>query len=400
MDHNGAYHDEDGKRKDMNDNTQRSNTRKNPSRPLMAFTGGGSGGHVFPALGVLDELGSDFSRKYRLIWLGSSGGIEERIVTEQGINFKGLPAGKLRRYLSLRNLFDALKFFSGIVLALLYFLKNRPVLLFSKGGFVSVAPVIAAGLLGIPVISHESDVDPGLATRINRRFTKVQCIPFPESARFYPAGLRVETTGNPVRKDILRGERSQGLKIAGFDGTRPVLLVQGGSLGARQINSFIREHREELLAHMDIIHQTGEKDSQRLSSTEDFQGYFARPFFSREYPHILAAADLVLSRSGAGSLWELGITGKPSFFIPLTEGARGDQMRNARYAEERGVARVFHQKDPGCKGLDELAGALITAAGDAELRKTMALPWSEVVHPHGGRNIAEIVREFLPEEEV
>lgn len=355
---------------------------------------------MFPALGVLDELGSDFMEKYRLIWLGSSGGIEERIVTERGIDFKGLPAGKLRRYFSLRNLYDALKFLFGIVLAFLYFVKNRPVLLFSKGGFVSVAPVVAAGILGIPVISHESDVDPGLATRINRRFTSIQCIPFPESARFYPSSLRVEVSGNPVRKDILRGDRSLGLKTAGFSGDRLVLLVQGGSLGARQINSFIREHLVSLLAHMDIIHQTGEKDSEGPASPEDLPGYFPRPFFSREYPHMLAAADMVLSRSGAGSLWELGITAKPAFFIPLTEGARGDQMRNAKYAEERGVARVFHHSDPNCIPLDELGTALIQAAEDPDLRTEMSRPWDGVVHSRGGSNIAALVREFLPEEDV
>lgn len=381
------------------------------TRNIIAFTGGGSGGHVFPAFGVIDALDPAILEQNEMVWVGSHRGVERRYVQARGLRYFGVSAGKLRRYLSLRNLFDAFRFVFGIVEAFFLMLRLRPRLLFSKGGFVSVAPVIAAGLLKIPVIAHESDYDPGLATRINLRFTDIVCIPFEESAEFFRGSrARVEVTGNPVRKDVLTGMAGEGRKVAGFDrlGLKelPVLLVQGGSLGARQINRALAAAAPRLLEKMLIIHQTGDEnwdidgevaraardtDSPSALPAELRDRYFHRPFFAEEYPHILAAADLVLSRSGASAVWELGLCAKPAVFVPLVAGARGDQLRNARYVEGRGAARVIADDT----GLADLGDLLLGLMADAGACDKMSRAWKAVIHNDGAARIAALLAGLL-----
>ncbi len=365
------------------------------SRDIIAFTGGGSGGHVFPGFGVIDALEPAVLQRYSIHWIGSRGGIEKGLVEGRGLEFHGISTGKLRRYFSLRNVIDVFRFSWGILESFFLMIRLRPRLLFSKGGFVSVPPVIAAGFLGIPVVSHESDYDPGLATRINLRFTTLLCIPFEESHRFYQSsGLRVEVTGNPVRQDVLKGSAEAGRREAGFESEpgMPVLLVQGGSLGARQINELIAGNLPQLLNSMCIIHQTGDPDWNAAEGlpAELKTRYCARSFFAAEYPDILAAADIVLSRSGAGSLWEIGLTGKPAIFVPLTAGARGDQLRNAQFAARSAAAVVISAED-----FAELPVLLTDLASDHLRRSAMAGAWKSIIHNRGAARIAELVGELL-----
>ena len=305
----------------------------------------------------------------------------------RGIEFIGINAGKLRRYFSLRTIVDFFRFLTGIGQALFVLARLRPRLMFSKGGFVSVAPVIAAGILKIPVIAHDSDYDPGLATRINLRFTSIQCIPFEESRSFYSSQQKIVVTGNPVRQ--LNGNRDRGLKLAGLGSDLPVLLVLGGSLGARQLNSFIKGSIARLLEYVQIIHQTGQTE---WNIDEFIPGplqkrYFTRPFFSEDYAHILATADIVLSRAGGGALWELGMATIPAVFVPLMTGTRGDQLPNARYAESRGAAIT-------CVSPEELASMaeiIIDLSQDSARQQRMAAAWSTVIHSEGAQRIARLI---------
>jgi UDP-N-acetylglucosamine--N-acetylmuramyl-(pentapeptide) pyrophosphoryl-undecaprenol N-acetylglucosamine transferase len=317
---------------------------KQGRKPLAVFTGGGSGGHVYPGLAVIERLRGVWDGE--LLWMGSHGGIERAIVESWAVPFRGIPSGKLRRRFSLRNLSDALRVILGVFAAFFIFLARRPAVVFSKGGYVSFPPVFAAWLLRIPALTHESDLDPGLATLLNAPFVKKICVPYEESAAHFPARFRKKlvVTGNPVRGEIFRGRAEEGLRLTGFSGDKPIVLVLGGSLGAREINGLVRSTLEELLPFMDIVHQTGEGKYEEISRP----GYYAAPYFTSELPHILAASSAVVSRAGAGCLWELLVLEKPALLIPLRgAGTRGDQLRNARLFETLGAARVLAEETVG-----------------------------------------------------
>jgi UDP-N-acetylglucosamine--N-acetylmuramyl-(pentapeptide) pyrophosphoryl-undecaprenol N-acetylglucosamine transferase len=322
----------------------------------IAFTGGGTGGHVYPGLAVAEALKNRLPEAAeRLLWIGSSTGMEREIVRRAGMPFYGVPAGKLRRYFSLRNLFDLFSIAAGLLMSLLLLKRLRVELLFSKGGYVSVPPVIAARLLRIPVISHESDRDPGLATRINAGFSDLLLCAHGETCEAF-GGPRTAVVGNPVRSDILLGSRERGRRVWRLADDEKLVLVLGGSLGARQINRLIDGVIDHLLPMARVVHQTGKADF----IPADREGYYKAPFFHGELPDLLAAADLVISRAGAGTLWENGVTGTPAVLIPLGRGSsRGDQMRNARLFSERGAAEVLAGEEATPEALLERVRSLL-----------------------------------------
>jgi UDP-N-acetylglucosamine--N-acetylmuramyl-(pentapeptide) pyrophosphoryl-undecaprenol N-acetylglucosamine transferase len=217
--------------------------------PVVAFAGGGTAGHVFPGLAVASRLGRP------IVWIGSSNGVEKELVAAAGIEFHGIPAGKLRRYLSLRNLTDIVLTAAGIVASLRVLSKVKPSLLFSKGGFASVPPVIAAWLRGIPAWTHESDLDPGLATRINMRFCEKVLVSFPETLEDLPSGYRGKAvvTGNPVRAALYAAEPRRGRAFVGSEPGTPLLMVIGGSLGSSFLNALVSASLPRLLPRLFFV---------------------------------------------------------------------------------------------------------------------------------------------------
>jgi len=316
----------------------RPSARKAHEAPVVAIAGGGTAGHVFPGIAVAEKLGC------RVFWIGSAGGVEGKLVRQAGIDFHGIPAGKLRRYLSLRNLTDVVRVVAGIVASVRVLRHERPSLLFSKGGFVSVPPVIAARICGIPSVTHESDFDPGLATRINLRFSEKVFVSFPDTIGYLPDRYREKAvvTGNPVRSALRAGDAARGRSAVGCPADRPLVLVMGGSLGSAFINSIVSRVAPRLAGKYFIVHQMGEKEF--VSSA--LSGYVTRAFISDELPDIMAAAALVVSRSGANTLSELAAIGKPMMLIPLpTAGSRGDQLRNAEVFRKAGAAVVLQEEE-------------------------------------------------------
>ncbi|MGD0725500.1 MAG: undecaprenyldiphospho-muramoylpentapeptide beta-N-acetylglucosaminyltransferase [Spirochaetia bacterium] len=309
-----------------------------PDLPVIAFTGGGTAGHVFPGIAVAEELGR------RALWIGSPDGVEKRLAEDAGMEFRGIPAGKLRRYFSFRNLSDIARIISGVFAAVRILKKEKPAFLFSKGGFVSVPPVVAARLCGIPAYTHESDFDPGLATRINLMFCEKVLVSFPETVNFLPARFRrkAAVTGNPVRRAMYGADPDRGRRYLGCGPLTQVILVLGGSQGSSFINGLIAACLPRLVPLHFVVHQMGAHDY----STSGLRNYFPAAFFSAELPDIIAAADLVICRSGANTLAELAALGKPSVLIPLPRnGSRGDQLRNAEVFRARGAALVLQEQD-------------------------------------------------------
>lgn len=301
----------------------------------IAFTGGGTAGHVYPAFPVLERLQN---AGYTVFWIGSISGMERSLVEKLGIAYYGIPTGKLRRYWAWKNFLDFFRIFTGILHSWTILCKQKPLALFSKGGFVSVPAVAAARILNIPSFTHESDVDPGLATRLNLKLGARAFVSYEKTLTFLSASARVQAciTGNPVRDSIFRGNRVSGRQIACIspEDNRPLLLVMGGSQGAGEINTLITDVLDDLLADAVIVHQTGADCKERL----DPRGYISRQFFSEEIPDLLAAAELVVSRSGAGALWEMAASRTPAIFIPLRKATRGDQLRNAEAGADAGLS--------------------------------------------------------------
>jgi UDP-N-acetylglucosamine--N-acetylmuramyl-(pentapeptide) pyrophosphoryl-undecaprenol N-acetylglucosamine transferase len=306
---------------------------------VIVFTGGGTGGHVYPGIAVLEALRETLGGGARFVWIGSKTGIEKSIVEGLGIEYRGVSSGKLRRYLDWRNVVDAFRIVGGYFQALKHLKELKPRLVFSKGGFVSVPPVRAARRLGIPVYSHESDLDPGLATRLNLGASRAVYCAYPESAAHYPAAVRdrLVVSGNPVRGGMGTGDTAWTRKQWKVPEATPVVLVLGGSLGARQVNELVAGVLKDLEGKAFVVHQTGNG----WSPLPDSPWYVSRPYFSTEMAHLYAGADVVLGRAGAGTLWEAAAARVPLVLVPLTAGSRGDQVRNAALFEARGAARVL-----------------------------------------------------------
>jgi UDP-N-acetylglucosamine--N-acetylmuramyl-(pentapeptide) pyrophosphoryl-undecaprenol N-acetylglucosamine transferase len=325
--------------------------------------------------------------------------MDRALVEGAGLEFFGVPAGKLRRYFTLKTIPDGFRVMAGFFAARRSLKREKAALLFSKGGFVSVPPCAAAASLGIPVFTHESDYSPGLATKINARFAartngKIFTA-YGETARFLPAALRdrVVISGNPVRADFRSAAAAKGRAFLGLASAARILLVLGGSLGADEVNNLVRAALPELTRYYTVVHQTGRKDWD-LPASECYRPY---AYIKEEMPHALAAAELVMGRSGAGTVWESAVLGKPMVLIPLRgSGTRGDQVENARFFEQAGAALVLSGENANPAKLAETVNAL---AGDEERRKRMAAASLKAGAIDGARIAAEALAEALAEYE-
>jgi UDP-N-acetylglucosamine--N-acetylmuramyl-(pentapeptide) pyrophosphoryl-undecaprenol N-acetylglucosamine transferase len=307
-----------------------------PEKFTVCMTGGGTAGHVTPHFALAPEFDK---KSWGYFYIGSKG-IEKDLVTSRGIRFYTISTGKLRRYLSLDNLLDVFKVVLGCIQAFFILLFHRPNVVFSKGGYVAVPVAVAARLLFIPVVSHESDVTPGLATKIIAKFAKRMIYTFPTTGKYLSSSAI--QTGTPIRPELFDGNRKLGLKFCGFSPSElPVILVMGGSQGAMKINAALEAILPELVNEFRIIHLTGAGKG----LTFKHANYAAYEYLKEELSDVIAAADIVISRSGANSIFEFLALRKPMLLIPLEEGSRGDQVLNAAEFEKSGWARVLREKD-------------------------------------------------------
>ena len=303
----------------------------------ILLTGGGTAGHVTPNIALLPrlrELGFDIN------YTGTRSGIEDRLITREGVPFYPISAGKFRRYLDIRNLTDVFRIGAGFFQSTLLLLKLRPDIVFSKGGFVSCPVVWAAWLLRIPVVIHESDLTPGLANRISLPFAKKVCYSFPETAAHVP-GKKSVHTGLPVRETLHLGIAAEGKRICEFQNNKPVILIMGGSQGSAIINKTLRDALPNLLGEFNACHICGKGN---LGDVQN--GYRQFEYVRDDLPHLFAMTDVFVGRSGATTLFELLALKKPGLLIPLGAGAsRGDQILNAQSFARQGFSEVLMQDD-------------------------------------------------------
>jgi UDP-N-acetylglucosamine--N-acetylmuramyl-(pentapeptide) pyrophosphoryl-undecaprenol N-acetylglucosamine transferase len=306
----------------------------------IVLTGGGTAGHVTPNIALMPELKK---RGYKYYYIGSYDGMEKEMIESLGVRYFGVATGKLRRYFSLENFTDPAKVIKGYFEARKWLKKIRPDVVFSKGGFVSVPVVLAAHRLGIPVVIHESDMTPGLANKISIPSADAVCCNFPETVKAFPDGKAL-LTGSPIRQELFAGSRESGLRFCGFSGSKPVILIIGGSQGSVAINNAVRRILPALLQDFNLIHLCGKGNlDEGLTGTE---GYVQYEFISEELPDLMAAADLVISRAGANVICELLALRKPNILIPLPAiASRGDQVLNAQSFEKQGFSCLLPEAD-------------------------------------------------------
>ncbi|MBP3743524.1 MAG: UDP-N-acetylglucosamine--N-acetylmuramyl-(pentapeptide) pyrophosphoryl-undecaprenol N-acetylglucosamine transferase [Treponema sp.] len=390
---------------------------KRRNNDVVFFTGGGTAGHIYPGLAVAEQLRSlaeKEGRKLIICWIGCSKGMDKKIVTssvsasgQQTVDvFYGIPAGKLRRYFSLKNLSDLFRVAGGYFSAKHILRKYKPALLFSKGGFVSVPPCFAARQLKIPVFTHECDFSLGLANRLNFKSAEKMFVSYEETKnRLGPANQnRVVVTGNPVRPIFYSASAFAGLSFLGInvDHEKPVLLVLGGSSGARQINNLVYENISWLCERFIVVHQTGllntdkERNAELAPAFKD--SYKPYEFIYKEMPDVLAAADVILSRAGANSLWEAAVLYKPMVLVPLCgSGTRGDQVDNAEFFKEKNAAEVLLGDEADSEHLKTALSQML----DKEKRLSYSEALKEIVPQTAPeKKIAEILMEKLSQGEL
>ncbi|HHW9769791.1 TPA: undecaprenyldiphospho-muramoylpentapeptide beta-N-acetylglucosaminyltransferase, partial [Staphylococcus aureus] len=301
----------------------------------IAFTGGGTVGHVSVNLSLIPTA---LSQGYEALYIGSKNGIEREMIESQlpEIKYYPISSGKLRRYISLENAKDVFKVLKGILDARKVLKKEKPDLLFSKGGFVSVPVVIAAKSLNIPTIIHESDLTPGLANKIALKFAKKIYTTFEETLNYLPKE-KADFIGATIREDLKNGNAHNGYQLTGFNENKKVLLVMGGSLGSKKLNSIIRENLDALLQQYQVIHLTGKglKDAQVKKS-----GYIQYEFVKEDLTDLLAITDTVISRAGSNAIYEFLTLRIPMLLVPLgLDQSRGDQIDNANHFADKGYAK-------------------------------------------------------------
>lgn len=311
----------------------------NPGKRIL-LTGGGSAGHVTPNIALipgLKALGFDIH------YVGWKSGIEKSLIEPLGIPYHAISAGKFRRYFDIKNFIDILRIIQGFIQSFALIRNLSPQIVFSKGGFVACPVVWAAGIHRIPVIIHESDITPGLANRLSIPFAKRICCSFPETETKLPKGKAIYT-GIPIRESLLSGNQTEGRRLCDFPDEKPVVLIIGGSQGAASINQATRAALDELLKQFNVCHICGQGGIEPNFETKS--GYKQFEYVDKELPHLLAMADVVVSRAGATILFELLELRKANLLIPISQKAsRGDQLLNARSFEKQGLSYVLTEED-------------------------------------------------------
>ncbi len=306
----------------------------------IVFTGGGSAGHVIVNVALIPELQK---REWTVEYIGSKTGIEKNIIHQlNNVQYHEISTGKLRRYFDWNNFKDPFKVVKGVIEAYSLIKKIKPDIIFSKGGFVSVPVVIGGWLNKVPVIIHESDMTPGLANKIAMPFATKILVTFHETLDHIKSKSALHI-GAIIRQEILSGNPEKGYARCDFHKNKPVILVMGGSLGARKINQMVRENLTELLSQFQIVHICG-KD--QIDEQYKMPGYKQFEYINEELSDIFAITDFVISRAGSNSIYEFLALQKPMLLIPLSKlASRGDQILNASSFEKAGYSYVLQEEE-------------------------------------------------------
>lgn len=364
----------------------------------FVITGGGTGGHIYPALAIARGLRDRFGAE--VFYIGGTRGLESEIVPREGLPFQSMPLAGFKRGLAPSNLLVAWRAALGIKMAYGYIKKIRPSAVIGTGGYVCGPVVLAAALSGIPTLIHEQNAFPGITNRILSRFTGAVALTFEEAGRYFPPRAVIKVTGLPVRKEILDRERDQARKNLGLPADGLLVLSFGGSQGARSINNAMLALLKKFAGRkgMYFLHVTGPGNYtgfvDEINKGIDLpgSGNITITSYMHDMPSALAAADLAICRAGAATLAEITAVGLPAVLVPYPYAAENHQEYNARALESKKAAVVIRDRD--LSG-DLLALEVERLTGRPEVLKDMSRASKELGKPRALDDILDCVQDML-----
>ncbi|OHA90188.1 MAG: hypothetical protein A2665_01235 [Candidatus Zambryskibacteria bacterium RIFCSPHIGHO2_01_FULL_46_30] len=373
----------------------------------ILFTGGGTGGHFYPIVSIAEEL-NNLAKEKRLLGLElfymSPTPYNPGVLYEHGIIYKKNSAGKIRRYFSVLNFFDLFKTGWGILTSLILVYRLYPDVIFGKGGYASFPVLVAARLLGIPVVIHESDTVPGRVNLWAGKFAKIVAVSYREAAKYFPTG-KVAYTSQPLRKDLALPITVGAREFLKIEEEVPVVLVLGGSQGAQKINDTVLEGLDNLVKKYAIIHQTGRRNIAEVRATSEavlFNSLYKDRYKVYDYLNVLAlrmaagVASVVVSRAGS-TIFEIAAWGVPSIIIPINEKVSRDQHSNAFAYARAGAAEVIEENNLTVNILASEIERLVTNQGEREKMQTAAKAFYK---PNAARLVAEEILKIALEHEL
>jgi len=372
----------------------------------ILFTSGGTGGHVFPIVALARQLKQTYTKsmlpigpgketRLQMFFLGPNG-FAKKPLKREGVRIKIILAGKLRRYFSIWTIFDFLKIPIGLLQSFWYLYIWMPDVIFSKGGYGSMPVVLVGWLFRIPILIHESDSIPGLANRWATKFSQRIALSFASTKEYFPLE-KTAFVGNPIRSELIQiclladeKKKEEAKSIFGLVGQKPVIFILGGSQGARKLNEFVLQILPQLLEKYEIIHQCGAKNYQKIKKDikqSSFPSYHFFPFLNENQMGLVyLLSDLVISRAGAGSIFETAACAKPSILIPIPQSSSDHQRKNAFAYAQAGATIVLEQANltPNL-----FLSKINQVLDNPELSKKMSQSAKNFYEPEAAKKIAE-----------
>ncbi|PLS16593.1 undecaprenyldiphospho-muramoylpentapeptide beta-N-acetylglucosaminyltransferase [Bacillus sp. M6-12] len=359
----------------------------------IVVSGGGTGGHIYPALALIREI-QESDKTSTFLYIGTENGLEKEIVTRENIPFRSIHITGFKRKVSLDNIKTVYRFLKGVQDSKKMLREFKPDAVIGTGGYVCGPVVYAAAKLGIPSIIHEQNSVPGLTNKFLSRFVNKIAVCFDEARAYFPEEKTI-LTGNPRASEVLHHKGKNGLKSIGMDPSKPAVLIFGGSRGARPINEAVLKVMAELGERpYQVLYITGEVHYEQVAKEINLIGSPAnvhiKPFV-HNMPEILAGVDLTVARAGATTLAELTVLGIPSILIPSPYVTNNHQEKNARSLSDNGAAEILLESELTGK---KLIAAIDSIIMDKEKTESMKASAAELGIPDAANRLFEAMKEI------